>query len=90
MTIFGGRVKLPDTYFDKVVVLPIRYGLGHPVNGHPVSDLMDPADVTKVKTPLSCLSCHQPHSSANADLLIKDEQNNMEFCDNCHKNRFKM
>jgi predicted CXXCH cytochrome family protein len=90
VTIFGGKVKLPDTYFNQVVVLPIRYGLGHPVNGHPVSDLMDPTDPTKVKTPLSCLSCHQPHSSSRPDLLIHDEQNNMEFCDNCHKNRFKM
>jgi predicted CXXCH cytochrome family protein len=36
------------------------------------------------------LSCHQPHASANAGLLIKDQQNNMAFCDNCHKNRINM
>lgn len=90
VTIFGGKVKLPDDYFSKVIVLPIRYGLGHPVTGHPVSDLMDPKDVTKVMTPLSCMSCHQPHSSAQADLLINDAQNNMAFCDTCHKSRFEM
>jgi predicted CXXCH cytochrome family protein len=92
LTIFNGKVKLPDDYFNKnkVAILPLRFGLGHPVEGHPVSDVMDPTDQTKVKTPLSCLSCHQPHASLQADLLIKDQANNMAFCDNCHKNRIDM
>jgi len=51
---------------------------------------MDPKDVTKIKTPLSCMTCHQPHSSAQADLLVKDQTNNMAFCDTCHKNRLDM
>ena len=53
ITIFNGSVKLPDDYFtkNKVVVLPLKFGMGHPVAGHPVSDLLDPADPTKVKTP---------------------------------------
>jgi predicted CXXCH cytochrome family protein len=92
VTIFNGQVRLPDDYFSKnrVVVLPLRYGLGHPVDGHPVSDVMDPADKTKVKTPLSCLSCHQPHASAQPGLLAKDRANNMAFCDTCHTNRLNM
>jgi predicted CXXCH cytochrome family protein len=92
ITIFNGQVKLPEDYFkkNKAVVLPLKYGLGHPVTGHPVSDLMDPANPGKVKTPLSCLTCHQPHSSAEAKLLVKDQANNMAFCDTCHKNRFEM
>ena len=49
-----------------------------------------PGQQSKVKTPLSCLSCHQPHASAQADLLVKDQANNMAFCDNCHKNRLNM
>ena len=57
---------------------------------HPVSDVMDPANVNKVKTQLSCLTCHQPHSSAQPDLLVNDQQNNMAFCDTCHKNRIDM
>ena len=50
VTIFNGKVKLPEDYFakNKVVVLPLKYGLGHPVAGHPVSDVMDPANPTKV------------------------------------------
>ncbi len=92
LTIFNGQVKLPDDYYkkNKVAILPLRFGLGHPVDYHPVSDVLDPADQSKVKTPLSCLSCHQPHASAEADLLVKDQANNMAFCDNCHKNRIDM
>jgi predicted CXXCH cytochrome family protein len=87
ITIFNGSVKLPEDYFtkNKVVVLPLKFGMGHPVAGHPVSDLLDPADPTKVKTPMSCLTCHQPHSSAQPDLLVKDQANNMAFCSTCHK-----
>jgi predicted CXXCH cytochrome family protein len=87
VTIFNGSVKLPEDYFTakKVVVLPLKYGMGHPVEGHPVSDLMDPASPGKVKTPMNCLTCHQPHSSAQPDLLVKDQANNMAFCSTCHK-----
>jgi len=87
VTIFNGSVKLPEDYFtkNKVAVLPLKYGRGHPVEGHPVSDVVDPADITKTRAQINCLSCHQPHSSAQADLLIKDEANNMMFCSSCHK-----
>ncbi|HUA15323.1 MAG TPA: cytochrome c3 family protein [Verrucomicrobiae bacterium] len=92
LTIFDGKVKLPEDYYqtNKVPILPLKYGLGHPVDYHPVSDVMDPSNLNKVKTPLSCLSCHQPHSSAQPGLLVKDQQNNMAFCDSCHKNRIDM
>ncbi len=92
ITIFNGSVKLPDDYYvkNKVAILPIKYGLGHPVEGHPVTDVMDPTNVTKVKAQISCLTCHQPHSSAQPDLLVKDQANNMVFCDTCHKNRIDM
>jgi predicted CXXCH cytochrome family protein len=36
------------------------------------------------------MTCHQPHSSAQPDLLIKDSANNMAFCDTCHKNRLAL
>lgn len=92
LTIFNGQVKLPDDYYvkNKVPVLPLRFGLGHPVEYHPVSDVMDPTNQSKVKTPLSCLSCHQSHASGQPGMLIKDQINNMAFCDNCHKNRLNM
>jgi len=92
LTIFGGKVKLPEDYYQKnrVVLLPIKYGLGHPVAGHPVQDVMDPANITKVKKAISCVTCHQPHASAQPGMLVKDQVNNMAFCDTCHKNRLEM
>jgi predicted CXXCH cytochrome family protein len=91
ITIFNGSVKLPEDYFkkNKVVVLPLKYGRGHPVEGHPVANVVDPTDVTKVKTQLSCLSCHQPHASAQPDLLVRDQVNNAQFCASCHKDLTK-
>jgi len=92
LTIFDGKVKLPEDYYqkNKVALLPLKYGRGHPVEGHPVQDVIDPTDITKVKTPMNCLTCHQPHSSAADGLLVKDQVNNMAFCDTCHKNRLEM
>jgi predicted CXXCH cytochrome family protein len=86
VTIFDGKVKLPDDYFRKVTTLPIKYGRGHPTERHPVSDVMDPSDVTKVLKAVNCLSCHQPHSSAQPAMLVKDQANNMAFCMTCHTN----
>jgi predicted CXXCH cytochrome family protein len=87
LKIFNGTVHLPDDYFtkNKVVVLPLRYGKGHPIDGHPVSDVMDPKDITKVVQKLDCLTCHQPHASAHQDLLVNDQENNAKFCATCHK-----
>ena len=92
LTIFNGQVKLPEDYYKKnrVVILPIKYGLGHPVMGHPVQNVMNPADITKVKTQINCMTCHQPHASAQPGLLVKDQANNMAFCDTCHKNRLEL
>lgn len=85
IAIFDGKVKLPEDYFARVPVLPLVYGVGHPVEGHPVSDVRDFRDPNKVLVPMTCLTCHQPHSSAKPDLLAKDQQNNQEFCYTCHR-----
>ena len=53
IAIYEGKVKLPEGYLRKAPVIPLEYGLGHPVEYHPVSDVMDPANQSKVKTPLS-------------------------------------
>jgi predicted CXXCH cytochrome family protein len=85
VTIFAGKVRLPENYFAKVPRLPIKYGLGHPVDKHPVVNQMDPNDVSKVRTEIGCASCHQPHSSAQPNLLVRDEVANLAFCATCHK-----
>jgi predicted CXXCH cytochrome family protein len=89
VAIFDGKVKLPENYFAKVPTLPLKYNIGHPVDHHPVSDVMDPTDITKVKTAINCMTCHQPHASAQPDLLVKDQVNNAEFCASCHKSLTK-
>jgi predicted CXXCH cytochrome family protein len=86
VAIFNGKVKLPENYFAKVPLLPIKYGLGHPVERHPVVDQMDPTNPEKVRVTLNCATCHQPHSSSQPNLLVKDQANNAAFCDSCHKN----
>lgn len=87
-TIFDGKVMLPEDYFskNKVVVLPVKFGHGHPVAGHPVSDVRDPSDVAKTIQKINCMTCHQPHSSAQPGLLVSDQANNLTFCASCHKN----
>lgn len=89
--IFSAKVRLPDDYYkkNKVVVLPLRYGKGHPITGHPVSDVTDPLDVSKVIQKINCLTCHQPHASTHQDLLVKDQENNTAFCATCHKDLTK-
>jgi predicted CXXCH cytochrome family protein len=86
VAIFDGKVKLPEDYFRRVPILPIKYGRDHPVERHPVSDVMDPSNLNKVLKPINCLTCHQPHSSAKPGLLVKDQANNMAFCMTCHTN----
>jgi predicted CXXCH cytochrome family protein len=86
ITIFDGKIRLPEDYFKKTKapILPLRFGKGHPLEGHPVSDVPDPSDTTKIRKQMNCLTCHQPHSSAQPDLLVKDQVNNEAFCATCH------
>jgi predicted CXXCH cytochrome family protein len=84
VAIFGGKVKLPPNYFNKVPILPLKYGLGHPTENHPVADAVVPK--TGKVFAMNCLTCHQPHSSNEPDMLVKDQKNNMEFCRTCHTN----
>jgi len=85
IAIFDGKVKLPEGYFAIVPVLPLKFGVGHPVPNHPVADLKDPTDFTKILNPMNCLTCHQPHASAQPGLLVKDQINDQAFCRTCHK-----
>ena len=85
VAIFDGKVKLAEDYFAQVSILPLQYGVGHPVPNHPISDVVDFRDPTKVIKAMNCLTCHQPHASAKADLLVKDQENNKAFCATCHQ-----
>ena len=84
LAIFGGKVKLPENYFDKVPILPLKYGLGHPTENHPVSDVTNPK--TKALIAMTCLTCHDPHAGNEQGMLAKDQKNDMSFCRTCHIN----
>lgn len=84
VTIFEGKVRLPENYLAKVMLLPLKYNLGHPTDRHPVADVINPK--TKTLIPINCLSCHQPHSGKEPGMLVKDQKNNAEFCKSCHVN----
>ncbi|HXX16024.1 MAG TPA: cytochrome c3 family protein [Candidatus Eremiobacteraceae bacterium] len=81
--IFDGKVRIPEDALNRVPVLPLRYNLGHPTKGHPVANAYNTK--TNTKADLTCLTCHQPHSSAKPDLLVNDQEANMAFCKTCHK-----
>jgi predicted CXXCH cytochrome family protein len=84
VAIFNGKVKLPENYFNKVPILPLKYGLGHPTEKHPVSDTLIPK--TKTVFPMNCLTCHQQHAGNQPGMLVKDQKNDMNFCRTCHAN----
>jgi predicted CXXCH cytochrome family protein len=90
VTIFDGKVHLPDDYFTKQ--RPPRFdltgGVGHPVAKHPVTDVHDPSDPSKVKWSIGCVSCHQPHAGGARAMLVKDLPPSLQFCRNCHQENF--
>jgi predicted CXXCH cytochrome family protein len=52
---------------------------GHPIAGHPLSGTGRSA-----KEPLSCLTCHQPHSSQLQFLMPAGVKSDLELCARCH------
>ncbi len=84
VSIFGGAVRLPENYFDSVPRVALKWGLGHPIDKHPVGDYADPLDPKKERK-LSCLSCHQAHAGNAKAMLITDQPQSLSFCSQCHK-----
>jgi predicted CXXCH cytochrome family protein len=62
----------------------LKYGQGHPVEKHPVTDFADTADPTRVKK-MSCLTCHQAHAGDAKGMLRTNEPPGLSFCSRCHK-----
>jgi predicted CXXCH cytochrome family protein len=87
VTIFNGKIRLPEDYFAKnrVVRFEIKFGLGHPTPGHPVEDVRDPMDQSRIKLPIQCLTCHQPHAGGARAMLKGDVNPGLQFCRTCHK-----
>lgn len=56
----------------------------HPIEGHPVTG--PNSALGKSAPEITCLSCHQPHHSASANLLPPKVLNETALCETCHKN----
>jgi len=84
VSILGGSVRLPENYFDSVPRIALKWGLGHPMDKHPVGDYADPQDPKKVKK-ISCLTCHQAHAGGAKAMLITNQPPSLSFCGQCHK-----
>jgi predicted CXXCH cytochrome family protein len=84
IAILGGSVRLPENYFDSVSRVSLKSGLGHPIDKHPVSDIVDPLDSNKVKK-ISCLTCHQAHAGDAKAMLVTNQPPSLSFCSKCHK-----
>ena len=54
---------------------------GHPIMGHPFSG----PDPRSKGAQMTCLSCHQPHSSKIQFLMPPDVKNDLELCTRCHQ-----
>lgn len=50
--------------------------------GHPLSGPKDPSNPEKK---LSCVSCHNPHSSKSEQFFVRDITMRMRLCSECHK-----
>ena len=54
---------------------------GHPIMGHPLTG----KDPRKKDATLSCVSCHDQHSSALPKLMPKGVASQIDLCGECHK-----
>jgi predicted CXXCH cytochrome family protein len=78
--LLGGRVTLPPKTFQALTMLRLVNGQsGHPVSNHPVS-----APATADRPELSCITCHNSHSTPTGQKRLVARQE--ELCYSlCHK-----
>jgi predicted CXXCH cytochrome family protein len=55
---------------------------GHPWMSHPVAETPDPLHKGEK---MSCLSCHEPHATAQAKLIRAAAQKGTDICEACHQ-----
>jgi predicted CXXCH cytochrome family protein len=82
VTLPGGRTVTFEDYRQAPRVELDRSGTsGHPIMGHPLTG----QDPRQKDAKLSCLSCHDPHSSAVPELLPAGLKTGLDLCGECHK-----
>ena len=79
----AGGIEVPSEEVKQApkLMLDALHQNGHPWIGHPVGGRPDPLHPGEK---MSCLSCHQPHSSTQENLIIA-EKKGPSVCDKCHE-----
>lgn len=82
MTLLGNQTISTADFrtFPKIVADP-SVRTGHPFTKHPMAKVADPL---RGNEPMSCLSCHQPHSSQQ-EKLAQTAKPGVDLCDSCHQ-----
>lgn len=85
LVLFAGAVQLPPDYLAQIERIPLRRGatVGHPQSGHPVGGVADRVNPQKK---MSCVSCHDPHSSnSSVRRFVSETKSSSPLCVQCHK-----
>ncbi len=82
MTLAGNQSILVADFklIPKIVSDPL-VRRGHPFDKHPMADVADPL---RGNEKMSCLSCHQPHTSPQ-EHLIRTTKEDVDLCNACHQ-----
>jgi predicted CXXCH cytochrome family protein len=82
VALLGNRTVSLDDYRQAPKLELDRGGTSrHPITGHPVVG----KDPRRKDAMLSCLSCHDPHSSALPNLMPAGAKSEADLCAECHK-----
>ncbi|SPF34375.1 exported hypothetical protein [Candidatus Sulfotelmatobacter kueseliae] len=82
VSLFGSQTMDKDSFEQIEKVVPnASVKAGHPFAKHPIADITDPLSGGK----MSCLSCHQPHSSPADKLIVVAKTHNGDVCAACHE-----
>ncbi len=84
LVLFGGAVRLPGNYLEKVGRIPVAMGAktGHPMQMHPI----DGANASSGHGKLSCISCHNAHAGkGNPRMFVTGSKTSSSLCLHCHK-----
>lgn len=82
VTLFATR-NISETDFEAIpkIELDPTQRFGHPWMGHPVAER---PDALRPGEKMSCLSCHQPHTSTLANLILAAKPGT-DICETCHQ-----
>jgi len=83
VTLVAGQT-ISDRDFDAIpkIGLDPTQRFGHPWATHPVAGR---DDTLRKGEKMSCLSCHQPHASAQPTLIRAAADQKTDICDSCHQ-----